>query len=409
MRAPRSKKGRLRRLFRRQTQVCREGWYYLAIVAIVFGGAVFKEVNLLLILGGMLLGPLVLNWRGVTTMLRGLQLQRQLPPRLGAGDMLAVNLHLVNPRRRLGSWAVVVEERIEQLAGEGCNGPARQPPLKPRVLFPYVRAGSSGKGAYRGRLDRRGRYRFGPVQISTRFPFGLFSRTMTIGPAEELIVLPRLGRLTEGWVARRSEAFVGMDRRRRQAGPEGDFFGVREWRSGDGQRLIHWRSSARLGKLVVRQFERPRSRDVALVLDLWQPAVPTPPQLAAVERAVCFAATVLADLCHKAGSNVYLGLENSGPECSGGPASPATLQGMLERLAVVEARSQSAIAALLAHALRQVTAETEIVLVSTRPLNPADMPELTPLRPDAALRERLRRIRAIDASSDQLAEYYQAE
>ena len=46
-------------LFRRQTTVCREGWYYLAIVALVFGGAVSKEVNLLLILAGMLLGGLL--------------------------------------------------------------------------------------------------------------------------------------------------------------------------------------------------------------------------------------------------------------------------------------------------------------------------------------------------------------
>ena len=51
-------------MFRRQTTICREGWYYLVIVAVVFGGAVFKEVNLLLILAGMLLGPLLLNWRG---------------------------------------------------------------------------------------------------------------------------------------------------------------------------------------------------------------------------------------------------------------------------------------------------------------------------------------------------------
>jgi len=42
-------------MFRRQTTVCREGWYYLAILAVVAGGATFKEVNLLLILAGMLL------------------------------------------------------------------------------------------------------------------------------------------------------------------------------------------------------------------------------------------------------------------------------------------------------------------------------------------------------------------
>ena len=114
---------------------------------------------------------------------------------------------------------------------------------------------------------------------------------------------------------------------------------MREWRSGDGRRLIHWRSSARLGKLVVRQFERPRSRDVAVVLDLWQPEPHSPEHAENVELAVSFAATVLADLCRKGGSNVYLGISNGGPECIGGPASPATLQRLMEQLALVEARA----------------------------------------------------------------------
>ena len=50
---------------RRQTSICREGWYYVAIMAVVLGGAVLHEVNLLLILAGILLGPLLLNWRAV--------------------------------------------------------------------------------------------------------------------------------------------------------------------------------------------------------------------------------------------------------------------------------------------------------------------------------------------------------
>ena len=178
------------------------------------------------------------------------------------------------------------------------------------MLFPYARAGQSRKGVYRGRLVERGRYRFGPLRASTRFPFGLFSRTITLGKPETLIVLPRLGRLTRGWAARRQEAFAGTDRRRRRPGAEGDFYGVREWRSGDGRRLIHWRSSARLGKLVVRQFERPRSRDVAVVLDLWQPEPHRPEHVENVELAVSFAATVLADVCRKGGSNIYLGISN---------------------------------------------------------------------------------------------------
>jgi uncharacterized protein (DUF58 family) len=396
-------------MFRRQTTVCREGWYYLVIVALVLVGAVSKEVNLLLILAGMLLGSLLLNWRAVRAALNGLKIERQLPSRLCAGDVLSVNLSLTNTRRRLGSWGVVVEEQIqrESVADRGKNN-HHQPPLRPSVLFPYVEAGQSRKGVYRGRLPERGRYRFGPLRLSTRFPFGLFSRTITAGEPETLIVLPRLGRLTEGWTSRRLEAFAGTQRRQRP-GVEGDFYGVREWRGGDGRRLIHWRSSARLGRLVVRQFERPRTRDVAVVLDLWQPEHPAAEDAENAELAVSFVATVLADVCRKSGSNVYLGLTNAGPECVGGPASPATLQGLMERLATAESRSDHALPALLAHALPRIAADTEIVLVSTRPVDLAAPARFAALWSDPLLRDRLRRILCVDTSSEQLAIYFLAE
>ena len=201
-------------MFRLQTTIRREGWYYLLILAVVFGGAVFKEVNLLLILAGMLLGPLLLNWEAVGTNLRGLCVRRKLPPGLSAGDRLSVTLSLTNARRRLGAWTVVVEDQVRRVASADAGNHGRPPPLRPSVLFPYVPAGQSRKGGYRGRLAERGRYQFGPVRLSTRFPFGLFSRTITVGESETLMVFPRLGRLTEGWAARRLEAIAGADRRR---------------------------------------------------------------------------------------------------------------------------------------------------------------------------------------------------
>ncbi len=221
-------------------------------------------------------------------------------------------------------------------------------------------------------------------------------------------MLPRLGRLTENWATRRQEAFAGTQRRQRP-GTDGDFYGVRDWRVGDGRRLIHWRSSARLGKLVVRQFERPRARDVAVVLDLWQPEQPAAEHVRNVERAVSFAATVLADACRRSGSDIYLALSNAEPECIGGPASPAMLQGLMERLAVAEARSDDAISALLLHALPQIAAETEIVLACTRPIDLSNVSRFADWTSDPSLCERARRILCMDASSKRIEEYFQAE
>ena len=304
---------------------------------------------------------------------------------------------------------MVVEEKLQRQTSPGGYKPRREKPIRPGVLFPHVPAGETRKGIYRGRLTRRGRYQLGPLRLSTRFPFGLFCRTVSLGQTDTLIVFPRLGRLTRRWATRHREAFAGTHRRERRHGPEGDFYGVRDWRAGDSRRWIHWRSSARLGKLVVRQFEQPRNRDVAVLVDLWQPKRPGPEHLENVELAVSFAATVVADLCRKGGSNLLLGTTGPQPQCIGGPASVALLQELMERLAVAEAPGEDRLVELLERALGEIEPGTDVVLVSTRPVDLADSSRFGQLWADPARKAAARRIRCVDTSSDELAQYFQPE
>ena len=125
-----------------------------------------------------------------------------------------------------------------------------------------------------------------------------------------------------------------------------------------------------------------------------------------MELAVSFAATVLTDLCRQGGSSVYLAIGDPGPECWGGPASSVLLQGLMERLATVEARADDSLPALLADALRRIAAGAEIVVAGTRPVDLADTTRFAALWSDPALRDRARRIRCVDTSSDSLAEFF---
>ncbi len=385
----------------RRTTICREGWYCLLVLGMVFAGAMARDVNLLLLLAGMLAGPMILSWRAVAVSLRGLQVQRKLPRSICAGDLLVAGISLSNTRRKVGSWAVVVEEQIRR---ESDRSP--EEPITPAVLFPYVPAGQSRKGAYRGRLTQRGRYRLGPLRLSTRFPFGLLRRTITLGETDTLTVFPRLGVLTRRWAARRRVSIEGTNRRERRHGTEGDFYGVRQWRTGDSRRWIHWRSSARLGELVVCQFEQPRSRDLALLVDLWQPERPQPQHLENVELAVSFAASVVADLCRKGSSNLVLCASGSPPRCISGPASAPLLQDAMERLAVAEGHSEDRLGELLDLAVNEIEPGTEIVLIGTRPVDPA---RLEALPADPARRAAVRRLRCVDTSSEKLSEYFRTD
>ncbi len=388
------------------------------ITAIVFVGAMVKEVNLLLLLSGMMMGLLLFHWQVLYVSLSGMKLRRKAPQAVCAGDLLAVSLQLSNTRSHFGSWAITVEEQIQREPGApGLHQTYNyqhyrhnhDKPISTRVLFPYIPAGEERTGTYRGRLVERGRYRLGPMRISTRFPFGLFSRKLTIGQSETIYVYPRLGRLTRRWLARHRQALAGADRRQRRPGPEGDFYGVREWHSGDSLRLMHWRSSARTGKFVVRQFEQPHNRDVAVLLDLWLPEQPTDVQHENVELAISFAATVLADLCRQGGGKVNLGVYDGQPLYLGGPASAAMLQDMMKTLAVLEAQSEDRLPQLIERVLGDIASGTEIVLISTSPVDLSDGKRFAAVWSNQAHHAAARSVRCIDASSNELEEFFIAE
>jgi uncharacterized protein (DUF58 family) len=390
---------------RRRTAFTREGWQYLAIFLLVFFGALINDVNLLLILGGMLACPLLLSHHLAKHTLAGLAIQRRLPRAVCAGDLLVVQVAIVNSRRRVGAWILALEDTIQRL-GNGRASKRNGLVGKPSVLFPYVPARQTANGDYRGRLTQRGRYRLGPMRVSTRFPFGLFRYSFTCGTSATLTVLPRLGRLTQSWRALRHESFAGNERREHRPGIDGDFYGLRPWRRGDSRRWVHWRTVARTGAVMVRQFEQPQSRDAAIVLDLWQPAAPDAAQLDNIELAVSFAATLAAELCRTGSSDVFLIAGDPEPRVTGGPGSAALLQDIMERLAVIEADARDRVPELLQLAAARIEPGTEIVLVSTRPLDLSRADYAARLPGEVMRRLGGRGLRVVDTSSASLAKYF---
>jgi uncharacterized protein (DUF58 family) len=350
----------------RPTTISREGWWYLLLLAVVFAWAMLREANLLLLVAGLMCGPVACSWWLLRTVFRGVGVRRTLPRAAYAGQAVAVEVELRTGRKRRGTWALVVTERVRR--DDARRGPAQ----RAAVLFSYVPAGATCRRAYRGRFAERGRYRFGPLEVSTRFPFGLLRRRMTVDRRHALTVYPRLGRLTSAWNARHRDAPHGRRGGGRPGRAPGEFCGVREWRPGDSIRRVHWRSTARHGEVVVCQFDQRRSRDLVVLVDLWQPGRPGPEDLEEVERAVSFAATVVADVCRRGGGHLTLGITGAAPDVTAGPPSALLLERALERLAVAEASEEDRLPALCAAALARVRPGAELVLVSPRRRDPGD-------------------------------------
>lgn len=343
----------------RQTSLCKEGWYYLLVVLFILGGAALREVNLLVVLAGMLVAPAVFNWRLVSLSMRQLTLRRSFRRRICAGETLHVDLHAENQRRGLGSWAVTVQDSLTRVAPG-----ARPTPIE--TLISYVAAGRRATARYESQFSQRGRYRLGPLTASTRFPLGLVRSSITFADEDELLVLPRLGRLSQGWNSLLETSLPGSRSSVQRHGLiDGDFYSMREWRSGDSRRWIHWRTTARLNELAVRQFEQQQRRDVALLIDLWAPEQPSPRQSGNVELAVSFAATAVSELGRRGGRRLRVIVCGEQTHRWSGAANGGFVQQTLDLLATVRPGAAQPLTPLLREITRR-RRDTAQAIISTR-------------------------------------------
>ncbi|TMF39127.1 MAG: DUF58 domain-containing protein [Chloroflexi bacterium] len=123
----------------------------------------------------------------------------------------------------------------------------------------------------------------GPVgatgwRISTSDPIGFFYRRKRWPDGEVAVVLPRFASLAGLRQSRQLEASVAAPR----AGSGNQVFGIREYRAGDSLRRIHWRSSARHGELVVREYEPPGLQTLGIFIDSSPPSREVADQVARI-------------------------------------------------------------------------------------------------------------------------------
>lgn len=315
---------------RRRSTLTREGWYYLLVVSIIVVGAVWRQVNLMIILAGLMVGPLLLSWRISGATLRRLRPRRHMPQWVHAGDTFGVEISVRNLRTRLSSWFVGVMDRISFVGGA-----PQTHSTTVDVLLPQIPAGELSKTVYRCSLPQRGSYEFGPMSVYTRFPLGLLKCSRRVERNQTLVALPRLGRLTKRWDDLVQSRQPGLRRSLgRRALTDGiDLYGVRDWQPGDSRRSIHWRVTAKLGQLAVRQFEQLDRFDLTLILDLWQPEEATEAHAELVETAVSFAATAVHEACRQTGPRLRVIVLGHEPWQRQGSASPRLRLDVLHELA----------------------------------------------------------------------------
>ncbi len=336
----------------------RPGLVYLLIMIVMFVGAAIGHSNMLMLVFGLMAGPFILNGWATFSMLKRIRVTRRMPAHAMAGEPFSVDVTVENHKRLLSSWLMTVRDRI-------ANEHER---LNAQILFARVPRRGQHTGHYQLRLMQRGLYRFGPILLATRFPFGLVERGLLFDVADEILVYPRVGRLSSSW---KRQNLTGSELSQRQQQRRGafddEFHRIREFRRGDNPRAIHWRTSARHNQLMVCEYRPSRDRDLLLLVDLWQPTDPRDVDVDHVELAVSLAATICVEhLRENRDSQVSLLVAGRRYESWDSLGGPGSIDPLLKALATVEgdARSQSERLLEAAQARRSTSLRT--IMVTTR-------------------------------------------
>jgi uncharacterized protein (DUF58 family) len=113
---------------------------------------------------------------------------------------------------------------------------------------------------------RRGRFRIGPIELHAGDPFGLFPRVKEIPQEYHILVLPKTEPIRDfPFPSGRLPGGDALRQRTHQVTPNAS--GVRDYAPGDSLNRIHWRSTARLRRLIVKEFEFDPQAEVWIILD----------------------------------------------------------------------------------------------------------------------------------------------
>ncbi|RME70702.1 MAG: DUF58 domain-containing protein [Chloroflexi bacterium] len=198
-----------------------------------------------------------------------------------------LNVHWVRVTRQVRSRHVEAGGFVEERFVLENTGPLYKLwlELKDHSDLPLHRASRVISHLKRGRTEswhvrtpcfRRGRFRLGPVTLMSGDPFGLFLFQKNLPLISHVVVYPMtvdlpafyppIGELTGGETSRRRTHYITTN-----------VSGVRDYAFGDSFNRIHWPSTARTGRLMVKEFELDPMADIWIFLDMERRVQAGPP------------------------------------------------------------------------------------------------------------------------------------
>lgn len=242
------------------------------------------------------------------------------PDRVTRGEASLLRLRVGNASRMFGA-SVVARDRVGHLDGRRGTVP---------VPLVRLRPGRTTEVSYDAPTSRRGVVEAGPLEITRRDPLGLVGVVRRYGSSIRVWVRPRVHLI--------GSVPVGLSRSmdgRVDRVPHGSitFAALREYVVGDDLRQVHWRTSARVGELMVREHVDTSLPRIVVLLDDRAGAHTRDAAGESTFEAACEAAASVLVAAVQADVHVELALMSGAAASGAGLAGPAVVGPMLDLLA----------------------------------------------------------------------------
>ena len=310
--------------YRMEYRLTREGWIYLAGIVLVSLAAVNTGNNLLFLILACLISSILMSGILSSVTLAGVEMRLNLPEHIFAGQSVRAALELHNEKLTLPSFSLRVE-------GVNKKGQSAAALLSTPVYFPYVPRQQVVKQSVPLLFPKRGVYRQEAFRIVTRFPFGFLQKARRLDLLSEAVVYPSV-EATPEFLELLPGIQGAIESIAKGRGP--DLYALRDYLPTDSARHVHWKASARLGSLMVREFAREDDCRVLLVFDPHSSAAQSDATIADVnrfEQAVSYCAALAWTL---RGRNALLEYRSDGADIPLAPA-PENIFAILGHLALV--------------------------------------------------------------------------
>jgi uncharacterized protein (DUF58 family) len=336
-------------------QLSNEGLIWFGIVFLVGIIGWWKSINVVFLLAYFMLCLLVFNGFAAHLNVGRVKVTRDSLPPIHAGEEAVVRLIVSNIRTY--SATVVVDE---QIGGQSVDW-----------LVLDLPGGASVSCYARRVFATRGQFP-ALVRVSSGYPIGFVSIDRPAAMTD-VIILPAVGTIDPDGLRRWIHRHAGNSDRnrkvlRRVTTDQADVRGVRPYRPGDPIRTIHWRSSARRGELVVREYDSVPSPDLVLVVEPWLPTIPTRGQRGNLEAALSLAVTIAINWSRVYGTQVTVVVAGDSDSIRTTAPSDRGVREVLTPLARVTGSNE--FEPLKRDVFNQSLAKAARLVVSSRPNSP---------------------------------------